>query len=68
MVLMFGGAGSGRSGGTWTHLGSEGPSARSVHVMAFDHRRGRLVLFGGAEQRERLGDTWLWDGTTWTRH
>jgi hypothetical protein len=36
---------------------------RSGHAVAFDSRRGRMVLFGGAG----WGDTWEWDGGAWTR-
>jgi hypothetical protein len=36
--------------------------------MAFDERRGRVVLYGGSGPRENLGDTWEWDGVRWPRH
>jgi hypothetical protein len=35
--------------------------------MAYDSRRGRIVLFGGAAGAVVLGDTWEWDGARWTR-
>lgn len=50
---------------TWTRLASEGPSPRTVHVMAYDSKRGYVALFGGSAQRTRLGDTWTWDGRAW---
>jgi hypothetical protein len=36
--------------------------------MTFDHARGVAVLFGGSviNTNTALGDTWEWDGTTWT--
>lgn len=35
--------------------------------MAWDPLRQRVVMFGGrAGAVSALGDTWLWDGTTWT--
>jgi len=35
--------------------------------MAYDSARGVTVLFGGARGTgSYLGDTWEWDGTTWT--
>jgi hypothetical protein len=35
--------------------------------MAFDLQRGRCVLFGGLNPGNwRLGETWEYDGTTWT--
>jgi hypothetical protein len=50
------------------------PSARSVPAMAFDPQRGATVLFGGsagdsgdlATLGVASGDTWQWNGTTWT--
>jgi hypothetical protein len=33
--------------------------------MAYDAARGEVVLFGGWDGT-LLGDTWTWDGTTWT--
>jgi hypothetical protein len=33
--------------------------------MTYDAARGRVVLFGGFDG-SRLGDTWEWDGTTWS--
>jgi hypothetical protein len=36
--------------------------------MAYDPRRGRTVLFGGAVGTGGMRDeTWEWDGATWTR-
>ena len=35
--------------------------------MTYDEVRGVTVLFGGLDSHnDDLGDTWLWDGTTWT--
>ena len=35
--------------------------------MAYDAATGTVVLFGGERQLGTLGDTWTWDGTTWTK-
>ena len=35
--------------------------------MAYDVRRERVVLFGGADAAAVRGDTWEWNGTAWTR-
>lgn len=48
------------------------PAARCGHAMAYDSARQRTVLFGGftaatLPQNQFLGDTWEWDGTTWTQ-
>ncbi len=46
------------------------PVARRQHAMAYDARRGRLVLFGGVTYdplrfQVFLNDTWEWDGLNW---
>jgi hypothetical protein len=40
--------------------------------MAYDAADGQVVLFGGEllygpHYQQRLGDTWTWDGSTWTK-
>ncbi len=47
-------------------VASGGPSAREGHKMAYDAVTGRTLLFGGTAGGSTLGDTWDWDGTTWT--
>lgn len=43
------------------------PSARAEHAIAYDDRRGRLLLFGGKNSAgERQNDLWSWDGRAWT--
>jgi hypothetical protein len=79
--IAFGGsAGRGRAhgdtwqfdGATWTKLATSGPPARQAHVMVYDEKRGRTVVFGGmavatpGQPPPLLGDTWEFDGTTWT--
>jgi hypothetical protein len=62
--------------GTWTWDGnaneswiqiapSRSPGARSGAAMAALH--GSVVLFGGMAGGTPLGDTWTWDGSTWTQ-
>lgn len=51
----------------WTQAAGPGPSARQNAAMAFDSTRGVLVLFGGFAGSTALGDTWEWDGTSWTQ-
>ena len=43
----------------WRNASSSGPAPQSDHAMAFDDRRGVVVLFGS-------GQTWEWDGQGWT--
>ena len=50
---------------TWTQLAAP-PITRRFHAMAFDDARGRGVVFGGWDNTNLLGDTWEYDGTTWT--
>lgn len=45
---------------------AEVPSPRSGFVLVYHRDIDRVVLFGGSDQSgNRLGDTWLWNGTTW---
>ncbi len=43
------------------------PGQRTAHAMAYDSARGVTVLFGGDDDHSFNGDTWEWDGTTWTQ-
>lgn len=49
------------------------PPARSEHVMVYDSRRDRIILFGGRQEatvvRQKagyFGDTWAWKDGEWT--
>lgn len=78
-VVLFGGldASGAALGDTWEWDGrvwvdrtpvppAASPSPRGAHGLAYDAARGRVVLFGGQDPT-CLGDTWEWDGSTWTR-
>jgi Galactose oxidase, central domain len=77
-VVLFGGQTEkgGVSADTWIWDGktwaarpslSSFPSRRIGHAMAYDAARQVIVLFGGANySKTQLGDTWLWDGKSWT--
>ena len=45
------------------------PPARTNAQIAYDAVTQKVVLFGGFNGRNYLGDTWLWDGTAsrWTQ-
>ncbi len=45
------------------------PPARRDAAIAYDAATGTVVLFGGnsTQSHSNLGDTWTWDGTTWTQ-
>lgn len=57
------------NGLTWTQAPTQvKPIARNQHAMAYDIARGKVVLFGGigGGSNGLLGDTWEWDGQSWT--
>jgi hypothetical protein len=82
-AILFGGSTGVNSDGAWIANGetwlwdgqvwtekrlNSTPSARYDHAMAYDERRGVVVLFGGNSEHGGLSDTWEWDGEQWTRH
>jgi|tagenome__1003787_1003787.scaffolds.fasta_scaffold20910823_1 N-acetylneuraminic acid mutarotase len=79
-AVLFGGTGpAGQAlqdtwlfdGAEWTQVEDIGPSPRTGHQAAYDENRGRLVLFGGYQfvtgNNGVVGDTWEWDGASWTQ-
>ena len=78
-VLFGGQAGSGAMlGDTWTYAGRRWqrqrarwwrrPAPRCGHALAFDEEAGQTVLFGGIGRSQRsLGDTWIFDGSSWQK-
>lgn len=52
------------NGVAWSQVAA-GPQARSSYGMAYDSLRGKVVLFGGANQNSLFRDTWEWDGAGW---
>lgn len=58
------------NGTTWTTVqdGTPNPGPRAHYGLAFDRKRGVLVLFGGyrTNSSDATDETWLWDGTSWT--
>lgn len=38
---------------------------RNGHALAYDSDRGRVLLFGGADESRVLADLWEWDGKSW---
>jgi hypothetical protein len=52
--------------GNWTQqFPSQAPSGRIFHAMVFDEGRNEIVLFGGIDNSQVFGDTWLWNGSNW---
>jgi HYR domain len=80
VLVLFGGRAAGqRMNDTWEWDGTNWiqrspttlPFPRFWHSMAYDAQLGLTVMFGG-DHIEPFGlgpmnDTWLWDGTNWTR-
>jgi hypothetical protein len=57
------------NGTNWTLRSSGGgPSPRGAHRLAYDEARNTTLLYGGYSTpgQVTLGDTWTWDGTSWT--
>jgi hypothetical protein len=57
----------------WVEAPSAGaPAPRSAPALAYDGSTGQVVVFGGqllgstSAAGEVMGDTWTWDGTSWT--
>jgi hypothetical protein len=49
-------------------LEADAPPARRDGRLVYDEGRARVLLFGGRDiDNEPLGDTWLWDGVSWTK-
>ena len=79
MVLFGGTAGGAALGDTWAFDGSAwtqvnlpngsgappAPSARFHAAAASVPGTSSVLLFGGDDGTTKLGDTWLWDGSTW---
>ncbi len=77
-VYVFGGrSGASLSAATWQWANSTwtqvttatSPPGRREHAMAFDVKRGVIVVFGGSSAvagNALLRDTWEFDGTSWT--
>ncbi len=77
-VYVFGGRSGGAlsaatwqwSNAMWTQVSTAtSPPPRQQHAMAFDVKRGVIVVFGGnaaVGTNALLRDTWEFDGTSWT--
>ncbi len=81
-IVLFGGYTVGLGGlvtylnDTWTFDGTTwtqetprvAPPPRASAAIAYDAVTQKILLFGGWDGLQRLGDTWVWDGSTskWT--
>jgi hypothetical protein len=60
-------------GAQWSDVtpkSGHGPKQRCYHALTYDAKRGRVLLFGGSDDKPALGvlfnDLWRWDGTAWS--
>jgi hypothetical protein len=53
-------------GERWSILNSSVPPPRNGAVLVYDSLRHVMVLFGGANNTQLLGETWEWDSFGWT--
>ena len=67
LVLAVGGGLGLRAHFSGTGGSLPNPPARSDAAMAFDADHGVVVMFGGRDRGGDLGDTWTWDGDSWTQ-
>ena len=80
VVVLFGGRAAGQrmndtwewDGANWTQRTPTAlPFARFWHSMVYDTQLGMSVMWGGDHIEPfalgPINDTWLWDGTNWTR-
>lgn len=52
---------------TWILRSETGPSDRWAASMVYDNDHGLTVLFGGVNTSNGpFGDTWIWNGNSWT--
>ena len=56
-------------GAAWSRVAGVQPPERGNHAMAYDAERDRVVLFGGESLSggADFGDTWEFDGTSWSK-
>ncbi|MDQ6739827.1 MAG: fibronectin type III domain-containing protein, partial [Actinomycetota bacterium] len=76
-VLMFGGKNSVGTAlnETWTYDGTNwaqlnpatSPPARWGAAIAYNAANSTVVMFGGLAGTTYMVDTWIWNGTTWTK-
>ncbi len=56
------------NGSDWAQVATTGPDSRYGHVMAYDHARGTVAVFGGIIPSCCYGnDLWEWNGVAWTQ-
>ena len=54
-------------GTTWSEIPGAGPPPRLGAGVAYDSKRGLVLVFGGANHERVFNDLWSWDGATWRK-
>jgi hypothetical protein len=54
-------------GRAWSQIAIEGPSPRHGAAVAYDSKRGLVMLFGGYAGETLAADTWSFDGRSWQK-
>ena len=56
-------------GTTWTNKKDmkDKPTIRRLSMLSYNPTLKKTVLFGGYDETDFIDETWLWDGTVWTR-
>jgi hypothetical protein len=71
LPLLVAAAAHAQTAPNWTEQSPQtSPPMRTSFAMAYDSGHSKVVLFGGAGSTVmdlNLGDTWVWDGSTWTQ-
>ena len=51
---------------TWNRFDTTYMEPRIGFAMVYDSERKRIIMHGGNTGERRLGETWSWDGETWS--
>ncbi|MCR9243504.1 MAG: kelch repeat-containing protein [bacterium] len=54
-------------GSNWRVASSTGPARRANVAMTYDWANGEVVVFGGGDGTQVFGETWTFDGVSWTQ-
>jgi hypothetical protein len=54
------------NGSVWSLYSGKSPNSRTNHTMSYDGTN--IVLFGGKNNSNHLGDCWTWNGSSWNKY
>lgn len=49
------------------HTYAQSPGVRNAYAMVYDQKAKALILFGGADEKEVLADTWMYKHAKWQK-